>query len=131
MLGIPSEWSKIDHWLNFKPPISEKVFVVTPLSKLKNPEIPILKSYSKAPPESFWSKFPNKNLATIVETPINVGKLESLVEENSKKLTSSQLLRAAKCIRSLREGASSYQKRPLPSIFQKNAPSAEKYGPFA
>ena len=128
MLGIPSDWSKIDLWLNFKPPISVKVFVATPLSKLKNPEIPILKSYSKAPPESFWSKFPKKNLTTIVETPINVGKLESLVEENSKKLTSSQLLRAAKCIRSLREGASSYQKGPLPSIFQKNAPSAEKYG---
>ena len=99
MLGIPSDWSKVDHWLDFKLPINVKVFVATPLSKLKNPEIPILKSYSKAPPESFWSKFPNKKLATIVETPINVGKLESLVEENSKKLTSSQLLRAAKCIR--------------------------------
>jgi hypothetical protein len=92
------------------------------------PEIPTLHDYSKSPPESFWESFPYNPLP---DQPISNVKHEVLAELVSKKkqfLTLQQCDRAYRCIDNLREGASSFQKCPLPSLFLQNADSTFQYG---
>ena len=100
------------------------------MPSLKCPEIPSLESYEKDPGDDFWSIFPSKQIPSKAETPIDVDVLEGLVRKVKDKLTCHQMLRANKCIRFLRQGAPSYQRKSLPSIHTSNSNSTVKNGRF-
>jgi hypothetical protein len=53
-----------------------------------------------------------------------------MVEEVRSSWTNQQKVRAAKAIWDQREGASAFQKRPLPSICVGNARSSYEHGEF-
>ena len=114
----------------FKGPIQSIKGEEIKMASLKCPEIPILDSYVKNPGDNFWAKFPSKQIPEKAETRIKVEILEQYVKKTKKVFTCHQLLRANKCIKFLRYGAPSYQKKSLPSIWTKNSGSVEKNGPM-
>jgi len=96
--------------------------------KYKCPELPVLDSYVSSPGPEFWKKFPTRSLPEKLEPIVNVVALQSLVNNFSHLLTSSQKQRAKTVIENLTFGAPSYQKTVLPSCKVANAKITEKYG---
>lgn len=129
-LGLPAAWSKVANWLSHKTPmVIPDMLAKEPLAK-KCPEIPVLSDYRRPAPPEFWKVFPVSELPEDISSPVNVSALATMVEEVRGSWTNQQKVRAAKAIRDQREGASAFQKRPLPSICVGNARSSYEHGEF-
>ncbi len=61
-LGLPSDWSRVKNWLHFRGNVKITGPGILGVRKSKWPKIPVLSDYSKTPDQSFWEKFPRKNL---------------------------------------------------------------------
>jgi len=96
---------------------------------VKCPEIEELKSYEKPPVNSFWNKFPKNLEKNTCTTPINVCRLEKLVNENCSKWSYQQKTIARRAIRTLKFGSKICFKKGLKvKNFSKNGKSAFKHG---
>ena len=126
-MGLP-ETETVRFWLDKH----ERVFypgkLLVKKSELKNPEIPLLRDYSKSADESFWSKFPRRELPESATTRVNIAKLEERVENAKSKMSETEYKRARKLLSDLANGADSCQKSKLPPINCLNSPSAEENG---
>ena len=128
MMGIPDRWAVVETWMDNSVvpeyPFSEP----QPAQERSFPDIPILEDYTVMPPDVFWKKFPQRGLPTRAETRINARNLERLVEKHKENLSVTELNRAHRVIRDLRQGAESYQKSSLPPITVQNTKSAIEHG---
>lgn len=127
-LGLPRNWDRVAGWLKnngkFVKP-AEKEFKC---QKMKCPEIPELKSYKTQPDAAFWKAFPKKPFPSKIIERVNVLALKGLIQNLSKELTPSQILRANKVVENLTYGAPSCQKTILPAITVTNAKINYEYG---
>ena len=126
-MGLPESWVVVHDWLR-KIPVWSISSMETPSIMLKFPEIPKLDSYEDIPPKSFWKSFPSCPLTEEVKSSIDVERLSVLVESQKLLLLDSELLRARKCIKNFKVGASSHQKTDLPSCYCKNTNSCIVHG---
>ncbi len=128
-MGLPDVWNRVHCWLThsgiFSVPQLPSETIVT---KVKCPEIPILKDYSVPPPSDFWKKFPSRPLPSIVNPRINVSALRSLVRNFEPFLNDGQKRRAERVLSNLTVGASSHQKINLPACSVQNANITKQYG---
>ena len=95
---------------------------------LKNVDIPRLDSYMCEPDEDFWNYFPKKDLPKSAETTIDIKAFEKKIEEVRSKMTASEVRRASKIVKDLKNGTESYQKGPLLPIKTANAKSTYEHG---
>ncbi len=94
----------------------------------KWPDIPVLSDFSKKPDESFWKKFPKREMPSKAETKIEVDKLEEKVNSLKEKMTCHQLERAEKAIEYLRDSAPAFQTEKLLACFVENSKSTFVHG---
>ena len=95
---------------------------------LKNVDIPRLDSYMWEPDEDFRNYFPKKDLPKSAETTIDIKAFEKKIEEVRSKMTASEVRRASKIVKDLKNGTESYQKGPLLPIKTANAKSTYEHG---
>ena len=76
------------------------------------------------PDQSFWDKFPRRELPDGASTRVNVGALGRHVELTRNKMTVSEFKRAEKTLKDLSEGAGAFQIKKLPPLISENARSA-------
>jgi hypothetical protein len=88
----------------------------------------VLKDYSVNPKPEYWENFPSKALPTEPTCEVNVPLLAKLCSRKVHMLTNSERIRAHTCIDNLKNGASSFQKSPLPACYQKNAANTVTHG---
>ena len=106
-LGFP-EWRKISAWLDseisavYPQPISEE------LPELKNKEIPELACYDGFAEESFWEKFPKRELPVRIETKVNVVALRKRILTEKCRMARTEFIRAKKVLKNLQEGAEAF-----------------------
>jgi hypothetical protein len=112
----------------YRGPVNHPPYVKIAFKDVKWPEIPVLDDYSTKPSENFWEKFPHKELPSVPETSIDIGKLSEKVELLKWKMTTHQYGRCKKAIEYLSKGAPAFQKSELPGCFVKNAHSTLKHG---
>ena len=126
-LGLPST-STVVSWLDegIRTAFPEKLPVKK--SGLKNPEIPLLSDYSGNANESFWRKFPKRELPEKATTRVNIANLAERVESAKNRMSGTEYKRANKLLADLACGADSYQKSKLPPINCPNSPSAAENG---
>ena len=74
-LGLPTDWCRVEEWLNFSGTLQPEVDEVQTTKKSKREKIPILMDYSKPPAAEFWKFFPSRSLPLETETKIDVKKL--------------------------------------------------------
>jgi hypothetical protein len=127
-LGIPSDWSTVENWLNKENSPCHPGKENDVSFSLKNPEIPVLKNYGTAPDKEFWDFFPHRELPERPTTRINIRNLEKLVRMNENDLTKSELKRAKRVISDLKWGAEACQKTCLPPIATENSPTSVTFG---
>ena len=126
-LGFP-EWRKISAWLDseisavYPQPVTEE------LPELKNKEIPELACYDGFAEESFWEKFPKRELPVRIETKVNVVALRKRILTEKCRMARTEFIRAKKVLKNLQEGAEAFQKNPLPPLIAKNAKNTSTYG---
>ena len=84
-------------------------------------EIPELESYDKVPDEDFWKSFPKRELPDKVTTRVNVMALRRRILAVKDKMSRTELNRAKRVLRNLRQGASAFQKSDLPPISTRNS----------
>ena len=96
--------------------------------EFKNPEIPILEDYGGTGNSEFWASFPKRELSDSATTRVNTELLDYHIRKTQDKMTFSELRRAEKVLKDLREGADSYQRKELPPINVKNSASAVENG---
>jgi hypothetical protein len=92
------------------------------------PKNPVLEDYRSDPGEGFWKKFPVCNLPEKAMSPTVIGALKAKIVENSSAMLSSEIERGEKVIENLKNGASFFQKGPLPSCYVDNTASTFKNG---
>ena len=95
---------------------------------IKNPEIPTLERYDGIASDSFWEKFPKKDIPFRAETKVNVTSLKKKILPAKNKMSRTEFNRAKRLIKNLQNGAESFQRSPLPPISTKNAASTNTYG---
>ena len=117
-----SEW--LDPELGTDYPEEEKV----KSSSIKNPEIQKLTSYEEIPEDSFWDIFPFFDMPKHAETSVNIVALEDKIDSVRSQMTETEIRRAAKVVKDLKEGASAYQKSDLPPLKTANARSTYENG---
>ena len=128
-LGLPKNWARVEGWLNFKGPIGPRPILDQSSVKIKCPELPVLKCYSKGADASFWKIFPSMHLPTSACTKLCPTELAKLLLQASPFLTPVQYNRGSKVVSYLTEGAPSCQKSPpLPPVCNNNAKSALTHG---
>ena len=98
------------------------------MPEIKNPELPVLDSYNGVANESFWEKFPKKDLPLLAETKVNVTSLKKKILSAKNKMSRTEFNRAKRLLRNLQHGAESFQRSPLPPISTRNAASTSTYG---
>ena len=96
--------------------------------EIKNREIPILRNYEGTADDSFWEKFPKRDIPENVSTRVDIKKFRKHVEVNMPKMTSSELRRAKRVLEDLSFGASAFQKTDLPPLSTANSKSAYENG---
>ena len=129
-MGIPA-WTSVEEWLDHTNtpvyPTDEEVGKIS----IENVDIPILDNYENGADESFWEKFPKKDVPKKAKTRLNVRNLEKEIEKVEGKMTHMERKRARKVVKDLREGADAYQKEPgLPPMTAANAKSSYENGPM-
>ena len=83
-------------------------------TEIKNPEVPFLENYEIEPADSFWDTFPKFGLPDRAETVIDIVTLEEKINSVRDKMTKTELKRAEKVVKDLREGASAYLEHVRP-----------------
>ena len=125
---MPESWEKVEGWLMPDTKIEHPGKEREVMDCKKNLEIPKLRSYETGADEVFWNKFPRKELPKKPKTRINVNNLQKLVNLHSKSLTKTELKRAERVIKDLREGADSCQLSELPAMATNNSATAFLHG---
>jgi hypothetical protein len=97
-LGLPSDWRRIEKWLNFSGTLQPEENEVQTTHKSKWENIPILMDYSKPPTTEFWKFLPSRSLPSEPETKVNVKKLEEKIGQYSSQSTCHQMERALKAV---------------------------------
>ena len=123
-LGLPTKWAIILGWLTAVPgktPATGEDAWTEPV--LKNPEIPTLPSYQKAPSNTFWNYFPSSKRYKRKSNNINIKMLEKFVQRCWFSWTLPERIVAKKALQRLK-GAAVKLTHHLPSLFAKNAKSA-------
>ena len=87
---------------------------------IKNPELPVLDSYEGVANDSFWEKFPKKDLPLQAETKVNVTSLKKKILSAKNKMSRTEFNRAKRLLRNLQSGAESFQRSSLPPISTRN-----------
>ena len=126
-MGFPA-WREVCDWLNKDILAPEPEEASVSVSAVKNLEIPRLVNYNECPDNSFWEKFPKRDLPLVAETTVNVNAFEEEIELVKNFMTSTELRRAGKVIEDLRQGAEAFQKTELPPVNTVNAKSALENG---
>ena len=126
-MGFP-EWLRVSDWLNKDISASYPQAPAIPEPEIKNLEIPELESYEKVPGESFWKSFPKRELPDKVTTRVNIMALRRRISAVKNKMSRTELNRAKRVLRNLRQGASAFQKSELPPISTRNSRSATAHG---
>ena len=126
-MGFP-EWSRVSDWLNKDVSACYPPAPVIAEPEIKNPEIPELESYDTVPEEDFWKSFPKRELPDKVTTRVNVMALRRSIAAVKNKMSRTELKRAKRVLRNLRQGASAFQKTELPPISSRNSRSATAHG---
>ncbi len=85
-------------------------------------------SYEATPNNLFWSKFPFRDLPTVVCSRANPDILEDLLLKSSANLLFSETVRGYKCIRFLRDGAPLCLKKNIGPCVVKNSKTAFAHG---
>jgi hypothetical protein len=88
----------------------------------------VLANYEVEPPDSFWKVFPYNSFPKDIDSPIDVNNLEFELAKNSKYLTIHEKNRAKSCIFDLKNGASSFQCKKLPSCEIENNFTTKIFG---
>jgi len=127
-MGIPEAWETVESWLNNKNIPSYPPLTDVKMAERKFPEIPILEDYSVAPDDSFWSKFPKRDLPKRASTRINVKNFRRIIASHESKLTATEKRRANRVLQDLTKGASACQKSRLPPLSTPNAKTALEHG---
>jgi hypothetical protein len=128
-LGLPEKWTIIEHWIDdSKDVVKNYADPVTPPT-LKNSEIPVLQSYEKNAPHSFWSAFP-KNYNKKVAKTVNVKILKKLIQKCWFSWTLPQRMTAKRALRQLQGFSPVVLKKDLKGVKTKNANSATANGRF-
>jgi len=94
----------------------------------KCPEVAKLDNYRATPDQGFWDSFPSAPLPQTARTRVNIQALKQKVAAMAGKWTRHQVAKAARTIKDLEEGASAFQKVPLPAVRVPNAESAFVHG---
>ena len=126
-VGFPGS-STIKNWLNCETQADYPHQTPPAMPKLKNPEIEKLECYEGGASESFWRKFPRRELPVKVKTKVNVLALRKNVLKWKHKMAKTELRRAKKILKDLQHGAEAYQKSDLPPITTRNSSSAYENG---
>ena len=126
-LGYP-EWRKVSQWLNKEITAPYPAQEEHKMPEIKNPELPVLDSYNGVANESFWEKFPKKDLPLLAETKVNVTSLKKKIQSAKNKMSRTEFNRAKRLLRNLQHGADAFQRSPLPPISTRNAASTGTYG---
>jgi len=97
--------------------------------KVANENIEKLENYEKGADEKFWGKFPSRKLPMKATTRINVNNFQKEIYRTARKMSGTEIRRAEKVVKSLKEGAEAYQKTPaLPPVIVPNAKSSLENG---
>ena len=115
-------------WLNSDKPASPAWPPAASKVRKKMPDIPILASYQKKPPENFWEQFPKFKPTRFVSGPVRVAVLRRLVQKCWFDWNQQQRADAKKALKILRSGAITELKRELGPLESKNAMSACLHG---
>ena len=126
-LGLPAEWHVVQGWIEDSKVVAESVPEVDTLFDVKNPEIPVLKSYEKDPGKNFWKIFP-KFYPEKPEASVKKGKLQSYIQKCWFSWTRAQKGTALKAMRRVAGKEKVILKHELKEIKVKNAKSAFENG---
>ena len=118
--GLPADWGVVDRWIKFSGPVPDVPVLEAQVVKKKCPEVPALKDYRSDPGEEFWKKFPKSSLPEKAMSRIVISALNAKLIENASAMLSTEMARGGRVIENLKNGASSFQKGPLPSCFVDN-----------
>ena len=118
----------MDHWLNAEANAYTPGEFPAKKSELKNPEIPILKSYTGGAESEFWDKFPKRGLPYQATTRVNVEKLAARVNNVRNKMSETECRRADRLLSDLVAGADSCQRSELPPMNSPNSRSTVENG---
>jgi len=127
-LGLPSEWSEVQKWLEEGDDIDPPAIADQPKFQKIWERVPTLLDYRRSQGQEFWENFPTQPLPTAVYSSVNVNRLEKLCRERQGLLTRHQVRRAHKACHDLRYGAESYQRENLPPTTVPNAESMYAFG---
>ncbi len=127
-MGLPSDWSVVEEWLNSENCILYPANKEESFFEKKNAEIPTLERYDIAPNEDFWKFFPKRGLPNRPTSKVNARNLKILLDKCRSKMSKTEIRRAERVILDLKTGASAYQKKDLPPITVPNSGSCYKYG---
>ena len=79
-------------------------------------------------PKNFWTHFPKREIPTEISTKLDVKALTEILEDRKTLLNKAKYKRGKKIVNFLKNGAPSYQKSKLPSVFCKNVRSTLDHG---
>ncbi len=101
-LGLPRDWERVEDWISTSRDVPKPSAIPSPVSMIKNPEIPVLKNYEKPPPREFWEIFPSNYPKTLRQGGVKVRELEKVIDFCKKDWTLSEKITAAKAVRNLK-----------------------------
>jgi len=126
-LGVPGIWGLVKSWFTSKF-LPATPHIPDPVYKKKCPELPVLKNYRAAAPDSFWSVFPFCPLPVKPEAKADYVALKVMLKSVSSLLTPHELRRGERVCHDLEFGSTSCQKSVLPPIDVPNTSSAFDHG---
>jgi hypothetical protein len=94
----------------------------------KCPEINVLHNHEAEPSKDFWIRFPAAPIPTEVISRINTTELQSQSCKVKNLSSNCELAKAEKSLQYLRNGAPSFQKKPLGPCMVKNSKAAYVHG---
>ncbi|MBM3939053.1 MAG: hypothetical protein FJ333_10450, partial [Sphingomonadales bacterium] len=127
-MGLPRDWQEVASWLSA--PVPARVSQTDPMLNFvpKHPEIPVLSSYKKPAPVSFWRNFPITRLPSAPKSPINIPALQAAVAGVAHLMDHAQLERARQAVAELSYGVDALQASALPQLRSKNSGSVFHHG---
>jgi len=118
----------VEGWLDPNAVLPDPNLAPTLATQLKCPEIPELDTYRFPPSAGFWYHFPSQPLPVSPTTPIDVHKLQEIINSVEHRMTLAQKERAKILMNDLTNGVVVKFKFDLPSIRDKNSPSVLAHG---
>ncbi len=128
-MGIPY-WETVEGWLDPNAVLPDPDPAPTLATQLKCPEIPELDTYRFPPSAGFWNHFPLQPLPVSPTTPIDVQKLQEIINSVEHRMTLAQKERAKILMNDfdLTNGVAVKFEFDLPSIRDKNSHSVLAHG---